>query len=58
VDAVAAVCSPLDLAAGGRAIGQGFNRQVYTRMFMRTLIPKALKKLGSLLFRVAYNIPH
>ena len=45
VDAVAAVCSPLDLAAGGRAIGQGFNRQVYTRMFMRTLIPKALKKL-------------
>lgn len=46
VDAVAAVCSPLDLAAGGRAIGHGFNRQVYTRMFMRTLIPKALQKLA------------
>lgn len=45
-DAVAAVCSPLDLAAGGRAIGHGFNRQVYTRMFMRTLIPKALQKLA------------
>lgn len=44
VDAVAVVCSPLDLAAGGRAIGRGFNRQVYTRMFMRTLIPKALQK--------------
>jgi predicted alpha/beta-fold hydrolase len=46
VDAVAAVCSPLDLAAGGRAIGRGFNRQVYTRMFMRTLVPKALQKLA------------
>lgn len=45
VDAVASVCSPLDLAAGGRAIGQGFNRQVYTRMFLRTMVPKALRKL-------------
>lgn len=45
VDAIAAVCSPVDLAAGGRAIGQGFNRQIYTRMFMRTLVPKALQKL-------------
>ena len=44
VDAVAAVCSPVDLAAGGHAIGRGFNRQVYTRMFMRTLVPKALAK--------------
>ncbi len=45
-DAVAAVCSPVDLAAGGHAIGRGFNRQVYTRMFMRTLVPKALQKLA------------
>ncbi|MCE1190525.1 MAG: alpha/beta fold hydrolase [Acidovorax sp.] len=45
-DAVAAVCSPLDLAAGGHAIGRGFNRQIYTRMFMRTLVPKALQKLA------------
>ena len=44
VQAVAAVCSPLDLAAGGRAIGAGFNRQVYTRMFLRTMVPKALAK--------------
>ena len=43
--AVAAVCSPLDLAAGGHAIGRGFNRQVYTRMFLSTMVPKALKKL-------------
>ena len=45
-DAIAAVCSPIDLAAGGHAIGRGFNRQVYTRMFMRTLVPKALQKLA------------
>lgn len=45
VKGVAAVCSPLDLAAGGHAIGQGFNRLVYTRMFLSTMVPKALKKL-------------
>jgi len=42
--AVAAVCSPIDLAAGGHAIGRGFNRQVYTRMFLRTMKAKALLK--------------
>lgn len=46
VDAVAAVCSPLDLTESGKAIGRGFNRQVYTRMFLRTMKPKALAKLG------------
>ncbi len=45
VRAIASVCSPLDLAAGGHAIGRGFNRLVYTRMFMRSMVPKALKKL-------------
>lgn len=45
VRAVAAVCSPLDLAAGGHAIGQGFNRLVYTRMFLSSMVPKALRKL-------------
>ncbi len=45
VDAVAAICSPLDLAASGQAIGRGFNRQVYTRMFLRTMKPKAMAKL-------------
>ncbi len=44
VAAVAAVCSPIDLAAGGRAIGRGFNRLVYTRMFLATMKPKALAK--------------
>jgi predicted alpha/beta-fold hydrolase len=46
VSAVAAVSSPLDLAAGGHAIGQGFNRLVYTRMFLNTMKPKALRKLA------------
>jgi len=44
VAAVCTICSPLDLAAGGRAIGEGFNRQVYTRMFLRTMIAKAMRK--------------
>jgi len=43
-DAVASVCSPLDLAAGGHAIGRGFNRLVYTTMFLRSMKPKALRK--------------
>jgi predicted alpha/beta-fold hydrolase len=46
VSAVAAVCSPIDLAAGGRAIGRGFNRLVYTPMFLRTMVPKAMRKLS------------
>jgi predicted alpha/beta-fold hydrolase len=42
--AVAAVCSPIDLASAGRAIDRGFNRLVYARMFLSTMIPKALQK--------------
>jgi uncharacterized protein len=43
--AVAAVSSPIDLAAGGHTIGRGFNRLVYTRMFLKSMKPKALAKL-------------
>lgn len=46
VDAVVSVSSPLDLAASGRAIGRGFNRLVYTRMFLNSMKPKALLKLA------------
>ena len=46
VDGVASVCSPIDLAAGGWAIGRGFNRYTYTRMFLNTMKPKALRKLA------------
>ena len=45
VRAVAAVSSPLDLAAGGAAIDRGFNRLAYARMFLATMKPKALRKL-------------
>ncbi len=44
--AVAAVSAPLDLAAGGHAIGRGFSRLVYTRLFLQTMKPKALAKLA------------
>ncbi len=46
VAALAAVCAPVDLAAGGHAIGRGLNRQIYTRMFLRSMKPKALAKLA------------
>jgi predicted alpha/beta-fold hydrolase len=45
VRALAAVSAPLDLAAGGAAIGRGFNRLVYNRLFLQTMKPKALAKL-------------
>ena len=46
IAAIAAISAPLDLAAGGRAIGRGFGRAVYTRMFMRTMKHKAFVKLA------------
>jgi len=46
VSAVASVSSPLDLAASGAAIARGFNRLVYTRMFLNSMKPKALRKLA------------
>lgn len=44
--AVASISAPVDLAASGHAIGQGFNRLVYTRMFLRSMKPKAMQKLA------------
>lgn len=44
VNAVASVCAPLDLVAAGHAIGRGFNRLVYTRRFLDTMRPKAMRK--------------
>ena len=46
VRAVAAVSAPLDLAAGGRAIATGMSYQIYTRLFLRTLKPKALRMIA------------
>ena len=44
VAAAAAVSAPLDLAAGGHALGHGFNL-VYTKMFLSSLKQKSLDKL-------------
>jgi hypothetical protein len=44
--AVAAVSSPVDLTAGGHAIGRGLNRLFYTPWFLRTMKPKAIAKLA------------
>lgn len=46
VRAIASISAPLDLMAAGLAIGRGFNRLVYTRMFLETMRPKALAKLS------------
>jgi predicted alpha/beta-fold hydrolase len=43
---IASISAPLDLAASGAAIGSGFNRLVYTRMFLRSMKPRALAKLA------------
>ncbi len=45
-DAISSICSPLDLMQSGMAIGRGLNRQIYTRMFLRSMKPKALAKLA------------
>lgn len=44
--AVASISAPIDLSASGQAMGRGFNRWVYTRMFLSTMKPKAMKKLA------------
>jgi predicted alpha/beta-fold hydrolase len=46
VRALAAICSPVDLAAGGHAIARGLGRWTYTPMFLRSMKPKAWAKLA------------
>jgi predicted alpha/beta-fold hydrolase len=46
VAALASISAPLDLTASGQAMGRGFNRQVYTRMFMTSMKPRAMHKLA------------
>ena len=41
-----AVSAPLDLAAAGRALDRGFNRQVYTRSFLASMKRNAFAKLA------------
>jgi len=40
-----AISAPLDLAAAGRALDQGLSREIYTRLFLRTLKKKTFQKL-------------
>jgi len=44
LDGAVSVCSPLDLTSSGHALGRGFNRWVYTPMFLRTMKAKARLK--------------
>lgn len=44
IDAACAISAPLDLAAGGAALGKGFNT-VYSHAFLRTMRRKSLLKL-------------
>ncbi len=46
VQALASISAPVDLTASGLAIGRGLNRQVYTRMFLKSMKPKAMLKLA------------
>jgi predicted alpha/beta-fold hydrolase len=46
VQAVAAISAPLDLTAAGQTLGRGFNRLLYTRMFLNSMKPKALARLA------------
>jgi predicted alpha/beta-fold hydrolase len=45
VSAITAISAPIDLAAGGWALGRGLSRRIYTPMFLQTMKPKALLKL-------------
>jgi uncharacterized protein len=45
VNALAAVCAPVDLTASGHAIDTGFNKAVYARMFLSSMKPRAMDKL-------------
>jgi predicted alpha/beta-fold hydrolase len=40
-----AISAPLDLAAAGRSLDAGLSREIYTRVFLRSLKKKTLQKL-------------
>jgi len=40
-----AISAPLDLAAAGRALDAGLSREIYTRIFLRTLKKKTFEKM-------------
>jgi len=40
-----AISAPLDLAAAGRSLDRGLSREIYTRIFLRTLKQKTFEKI-------------
>jgi len=46
LEKAAAVSAPLDLAAAGRSLDRGLSREIYTRMFLRTLKRKTFEKIA------------
>ncbi|HEY8067560.1 MAG TPA: alpha/beta fold hydrolase [Burkholderiales bacterium] len=40
-----AISAPLDLAAAGRSLDRGLSREIYTRMFLKTLREKTFEKI-------------
>ncbi len=40
-----AISAPLDLAAAGRSLDRGLSREIYTRMFLKTLKKKTFEKI-------------
>jgi predicted alpha/beta-fold hydrolase len=55
VRAAASIGSPLDLVAGGRAIGRGLN-MLYTRMFLGTLKAKARDKAARFGYQIDIDV--
>lgn len=52
--AAAVVSAPLDLSVAGAVLDRGFNRQVYTREFLRSLRPKTLRHLAAFADELAH----
>jgi predicted alpha/beta-fold hydrolase len=46
VQRAVAVSAPLNLSAAGQALDRGISKNIYTRMFLRTLRAKSLEKLA------------
>jgi predicted alpha/beta-fold hydrolase len=45
VQKAVAISAPLDLAAAGRSLDAGLSREIYTRIFLRTLKKKTFEKI-------------
>ena len=45
LDRAVAISAPLDLAAAGRSLDAGLSREIYTRIFLRTLKKKTFEKM-------------